>query len=242
MNNDTIYAKKRERVPPFVFDDAVVEVFPDMINRSVPAYALSLDLMGLIAARYVQEGSNIYDLGCSLGAGILAMEKAIPHANCHIIGIDNSASMVKRCLEIVTTHKESDIMIDIVMSNLEHSPVRNASMVVLNYTLQFIPLEERQGLIDRIFSGLLPGGALFLSEKVVFPDQEKTERFIDLHHDYKRSQGYSDMEISQKRDAIENVLIPETISKHQSRLLGAGFRSAELCLQTLNFISLLAIK
>lgn len=120
--------------------------------------------------------------------------------------------------------------------------IENASVVVLNFTLQFIPVEERLALLQRIYQGLKPGGALILSEKLAFEDETQDRFHIESHHDFKRSNGYSDLEISQKRSALENVLIPETLAEHQQRLEQAGFEFVEKWFQCFNFVSMVAVK
>ena len=241
---DDIYAQERD-VRPFEFNNEVVQVFPDMIDRSIPGYSLTLPLIGLMAARYVQAGSAVYDLGCSLGAATLAMRRGIAQAHgafdCRLIGVDNSVAMIEECQRLMA-HDESPVPVDLLLGDLETAVIENASIVVLNFTLQFVPQERRDQIIQRIYAGLRPGGVLILSEKVVFADPEKHERFIDIHHDYKRYNGYSDLEIAQKRTALENVMIPETIEANRERLLGAGFASCDLWFQAMNFMSLLGMK
>ena len=241
---DNIYASERV-LEPFAFNREVVQVFPDMIDRSIPGYSLTLPLIGLMAARYVQAGSNVYDLGCSLGAATLAMRHGIAKAHgdfsCQLVGIDNSMAMIERCRALIAAD-DAPIPVEIVEGDLETAVIENASIVVLNFTLQFVPPERRDGVMSRIYEGLRPGGILILSEKVVFAEPEKHERFIDIHHDFKRYNGYSDLEVAQKRNALENVMIPETIERNRERILGAGFGTCELWFQAVNFMSLLAIK
>lgn len=238
--NDNIYANK-QTVSPFKFDEAVVRVFPDMIGRSVPGYDLTLPLIGIIAERYARPNSNIYDLGCSLGAASIIMRHHVKQHGCRIIGVDNSEAMVSQCRENVA-NDVAQLPMDVVLGDIRTADIQNASVVVLNFTLQFIAPADRDALIRRIYAGLNPGGVLVVSEKVVFDSAEKTERYIDLHHDFKMANGYSELEVAQKRTAIMNVLIPETIEAHQQRMLDAGFSSAELWFQAFNFCSMLAIK
>lgn len=242
-DHDNIYSKPVDQVSPFTFDQKVVDVFPDMIGRSVPGYDLSLQLIPLFAQRFVQAGTSVYDLGSSLGAGIEAMLPFLPPATQKVIGVDNSAAMIDQArARFSTMDADVPIEVEFVEADIESVPIRNASFVIMNYTLQFIPQERRNGLSKAIFNGLTPGGLLFLSEKVIFSDLEQNQRIIDIHHDYKRMQGYSDLEISQKRDALMNVLVPETFEDHRARLIGAGFSKVEIVLSALNFMSIIAIK
>ncbi|KAA3663313.1 MAG: carboxy-S-adenosyl-L-methionine synthase CmoA [Chloroflexi bacterium] len=240
-NHDNIYTTPKDEVAPFRFDENVVQVFPDMINRSVPGYELTLPLIGLIAARYAQPHSNIYDLGSSLGAVTLEMRHRITRPGCRIVAVDNSAAMIARCQEILD-QDDGPIPVDLVESNIQDCPIERASVVILNFTLQFIAPADRKRLLQKIYANMLPGAALVLSEKVVFSDAAQNERFIKIHHDFKRANGYSDLEVSQKRTALENVLIPDTISEHQHRLQAAGFANADVWFQAFNFMSILSLK
>lgn len=241
INYDNIYALLRTKVPPFEFNEEVVSVFPDMIQRSVPGYSLTLPLIGLIAQRCAQPDSNLYDLGCSLGAATLAMRHHVQQPNCQIISVDNSPAMLAE-LQTILAQDNGAIPVQLQEADIRDVLIENASIVVLNFTLQFIDPEDRTVLVRRIYDGLRSGGVLILSEKVIFANETQNERFIALHHDFKRANGYSDLEISQKRTAIENVLIPETVEQHQNRLVSAGFVTSEVWFQALNFVSMLAIK
>jgi len=121
-------------------------------------------------------------------------------------------------------------------------PIQNAAIVVINFTLQFLPQADRSALIQHIYAGLKPGGILILSEKFITADTVTNDLLIDLHHDFKRANGYSELEISQKRSALENVMKPDTLAEHQQRLKAAGFSSQTLWFQCFNFCSMLAIK
>jgi len=155
--------------------------------------------------------------------------------------VDNSAAMIARCRELLQ-QDDGNVPVELVAADIQECPIERASVVVLNFTLQFVAPEDRYLLLQQIYHGMLPGGVLVLSEKVVFADAAQNERFIEMHHDFKRTNGYSELEVSQKRVALENVLIPDTIAEHQHRLYNAGFATAEVWFQAFNFMSILAIK
>jgi len=240
-SQDTIFSSPIDNIGNFAFDEKVVEVFPDMIQRSVPGYSNIISAIGMLAQRFAKPNSNIYDLGCSLGAATLSMRRNIQQEGCRIISIDNSSAMVERCKLHVNAYR-SDTPVEVIEDDIRNVDIENASMVVLNFTLQFLSPEDRQSLLEKIYHGLRPGGILILSEKYVFEDEKSNELLIDLHHDFKRANGYSELEISQKRSAIENVLIPDSVPMHKDRLKNIGFSSVELWFQCFNFGSMFAIK
>ena len=240
FNKDSIYANPLGQITAFNFDEAVVDVFPDMIQRSVPGYSAMISAIGLLAGRFGQDNSFCYDLGCSLGAASLAMHQQITAQNCQIVAVDNSEAMVSRFR--LGLQAIPDAKIEVHCADIRHIEIVNASVVVLNFTLQFIPVEDRELLLAKIWQGLLPGGLLILSEKLAFDDDKQHELQMDMHHLFKKAQGYSDMEISQKRTALENVLIPESFALHRQRLSKVGFSSVEVWFQYFNFASMIALK
>lgn len=240
MTRDRIYADPHAQVEPFTFDEQVAAVFPDMIRRSVPGYELILQALPWLAARVVQPGSLVYDLGCSLGAGTQAVRRGVKMDGCRIIAVDSSVAMIQRADEWLGSFR-SEVPVELVQADVLDVPIENASLVLLNFTLQFIPLERRLELLYRIRAGLRPGGVLLLSEKIALEDERMERLITELHHDFKRAQGYSELEIAQKRQALENVLVPETMEAHRARLREAGFVSCETWLQHTRFVSLLAM-
>jgi tRNA (cmo5U34)-methyltransferase len=240
FSKDSIYANPLGQVAAFNFDEAVVDVFPDMIQRSVPGYSAMISAIGLLAGRFGQDNSYCYDLGCSLGAASLAMHHQIKAENCQIVAVDNSDAMVSRFRSGLQAIPNAQI--DVQCADIRDIEIVNASVVVLNFTLQFIPIEDREQLLAKIWQGLLPGGLLILSEKLAFDDDKQHELQMDMHHLFKKAQGYSDMEISQKRTALENVLIAESFTTHRQRLSKVGFSSVEVWFQYFNFASMIALK
>jgi tRNA (cmo5U34)-methyltransferase len=238
---DSIYADPLSEHGLFTFDDNVARVFPDMIKRSVPGYATIVSMTGLLAGKYAVAGSALYDLGCSLGASTLAMRQNLHQADCRIISVDNSTAMLERCKSIIDTDTH-DTPVNLVCADVQDVKIENASVVVLNFTLQFIPREQRDAMIGRIAEGLRPGGIMVLSEKVMFEDPHLDELNIELHHQFKRANGYSELEVARKRTALENVLLPETLKQHRQRIADAGFSSCDVWFQCFNFASLIALK
>lgn len=238
---DLIFSNKQSQIKDFAFDAQVVEVFPDMISRSVPGYATIIDTIGQLSRQYVTDNTSVYDLGCSLGAATLAMRKAITAKNCRIIGIDNSAAMVERCKIHVNAFK-GNTPVEIIEENIQKVSIANASMAVLNFTLQFITPNERQEMINKIADGLNSGGILVLSEKISGGDDACDNLLVDLHHNFKRANGYSELEIAQKRTALENVMRIDDLKTHITRLEQAGFEHITPWFQCFNFFSLVAIK
>jgi len=236
---DNLYRNPEQTTGEFVFDRQVARVFPDMISRSVPGYATVINMVGVLAEVTVQPGSVCYDLGCSLGASALALAQGITAPGCRIVAVDNSPAMLEQA-EKETEQKALSTPIQWLCADALDVPIDNASMVVLNFTLQFIPPHARLGLLTRIREGLRPGGLLLLSEKITFKDPEQERLQIEMHHAFKRANGYNDLEISRKRSALEKVLIPETLEKHRSRLAKAGFQRSDPWFQCFNFISLVA--
>jgi tRNA (cmo5U34)-methyltransferase len=237
-SKDRVFSRALSDVKAFEFNETVADVFQDMISRSVPGYALLLRMIGLYADIFIQPGSRVFDLGCSLGEATLVIADRAGAIDCEIVAVDNSAAMINKCEQL----PDSPNKIKWRCEDIRQTEISKASMVVLNLTLQFLPPEERPALLHKIFQGLNPGGVLVLSEKVVFADVTENERMVQLYQGFKKTMGYSDLEISQKRNALENVLIPDSEQQHLQRLDDAGFGEIYQCFRSFNFISYLAIK
>jgi len=198
-------------------------------------------MIGMLARRYAQPDSRIYDLGCSLGASSLAMALAVQAEGAEILAVDNSEAMVAKCRQRVA---ESDavIPVEVRLENILDTKIENASVVVLNFTLQFLDRGQRAGLVSRIAAGMRDGGALIISEKICFEDEQEQLDQTAWHHDFKRTQGYSELEIAQKRNALEDVLQPDTEARHIERLEQAGLSNARRWFQCFSFVSYIAFK
>jgi len=238
---DDLYRDDAGLPGSFRFDERVVEVFPDMIRRSVPGYDLIVPMIGQLARRYAQAGTRVHDLGSSLGAVTLAMRECIDAEGVSLVATDSSMAMTERFRRVLAD-RGGGAGVDVVCGDIRDTDFSRSSFVVLNFTLQFVPPGERSGLLGRIAGGLLPGGALVLSEKVRFEDAAEQARQTEWHHDFKRLQGYSELEIARKRSALERVLEPETESRHLQRLREAGFSRVTRWFQCFAFCSYLAEK
>ncbi|WP_280547870.1 MULTISPECIES: carboxy-S-adenosyl-L-methionine synthase CmoA [unclassified Halomonas] len=238
---DAIFSTPLDRVAHFSFDEKVVACFPDMIRRSVPGYGQILGMLGLIAARHLRHGARVYDLGCSLGAAGLALAGTLPPDAFRYTGVDLSPAMVARARETLAAECP-DHVVEVLEGDIRTLNIAPAGMIVLNFTLQFLAPEDRDAVIGRLFQALEPGGVLVLSEKIKAADEQENAWLVERYHDFKRANGYSEMEISQKRTALENVLVPDTLAGHHERLARAGFSRAHTWFQFLNFASLIAFK
>jgi tRNA (cmo5U34)-methyltransferase len=238
---DSLYATARERIVDFAFDAAVAAVFPDMIRRSVPGYGEIIALTGLLAEQYAQPGSHCYDLGCSLGAASLSMRRRIPHGDCRIIAVDNAPAMLEQARAHLA-QAPGTVPVELRCADVREVAIEDASVVALNFTLQFIEPAERLPLLQRIHAGLRPDGVLILSEKLMFANEQEQDFNTAMHLAFKRANGYSELEISQKRSALEHVLVPDTREQHEERLRWAGFRRSECWFRCFNFASFVAFK
>jgi len=238
---DNIFSIEQENVSDFTFDEKVVSVFPDMIKRSVPGYEDLVSMIGTISAKYAEPETNIYDLGCSLGACSFAIFANNPDFDGNIISVDNSEPMIcefRRILQQLTTLPP----ITLTLSDVCDIEINNASFVAMNLTLQFIVPENRDAVIKNICNGMNQNSAFILSEKITFDSEDEEKNIHELLFNYKRCRGYSDIEVKQKREALENILIAETFEQHKKRLENAGFSKVYQWFQNLNFISIIALK
>ena len=226
---DQLFRSQRPHIVDFAFDEAVAEVFPDMIRRSVPGFETVIPITGLIAAEGLPEGGLAFDLGCSQGATTMALLRALGSTPCRIVAVDSSAPML-------------DPRVTFRLEDIRQTDVAGASILLMNYVLQFIAPADRQALLDRCGQAMLPGGLVILSEKIRFSGEADQAWSESLHIAYKKANGYSELEVSQKREALERVMIVDTEAEHRQRLEAAGFKTVRTWFRCLNWCSIVAIK
>lgn len=239
QSDETDRIFSRENAPDaFVFDDGVARVFPDMLRRSIPGYETLLSLIGLLADQVVADGSRVYDLGCSLGAVSFCVRDALRGRDATIIAVDNSPAMIDR-LNSQLENAEPGSPIEAICTDVGALELENASLVVLNFTLQFLELAQRDELVQRIASALQPGGVLILSEKTEASTPRVGRMHTRLHDAFREAQGYSRLELARKRQALENVLVAESEEVHVARLERAGLHPAPWfrCLQFASWLA-----
>ncbi|MBF0211129.1 MAG: carboxy-S-adenosyl-L-methionine synthase CmoA [Desulfamplus sp.] len=250
MKKDNIFAHKNDPVSAFEFNEEVTSVFDDMIKRSVPLYIESLKRQCQFIFKFYKNGTTIYDLGCSHGnLGVMVANEFNAQDYC-MVAVDSSPSMVAKYasrLEEIKRDNPSiasnlNRSITLITSLAEDVPILNASVVVVNLTMQFINPLKRERFIQGIYDGLIDGGILLLSEKISHKNQMIAEVEQDFYKSFKLENGYSELEISRKREALENILISETIESHINRLNRVGFKTFDVWLKWFNFASMVAIK
>lgn len=236
---DNIFARERPTGEPFVFDEEVVDVFDDMLDRSVPLYRESLRRQSQLACRFYQPGTRIYDLGCSNGNFGMSLLQAMEGRPFSMAAVDSAQPMLESYRRRLAS-RGVGADIELIEGDIRCVPMKNASVVIINLTLQFLPPADRQALLGSVRKALVPGGVLLLSEKVVDVDPTLEQLQQDFYYRLKRENGYSELEISQKREALENVLVPETVEAHIDRLKRCGFSRQTIWLKWFNFVSILA--
>lgn len=238
---DEVFKETIKKPSDFRFSSQVAGVFDDMVNRSVPFYEEIQRMIGELAGNYAQQQTNVYDLGCSTGATLIQMNDTIP-ADIRFVGVDDSKDMLDKCREKLTTAGFTRPF-DLEVANLnDNLHISKASVAVLCLTLQFIRPINRQKLIKQIFDGLVSGGAAIVVEKILAEDSAFNRDFIKYYYDMKRRHHYSEMEISQKREALENVLIPYKLSENITLFRDAGFTHCEIFFKWYNFTGFIAKK
>lgn len=222
----------------FEFDEDVAAVFDDMLERSIPFYKEVIDLTCKTICLHVNEGAHVVDLGCSTANTLLALHK-MSNKSYHLLGIDNAEAMLHLARQ--KTHAYG-AKIELVSADITQVALSFKDVIIANYMLQFIRPLQRAEFVAKIHEALNPNGLFIFSEKIVFEDKVLNKQMIDLYYDFKRKQGYSDFEIAQKREALENVLIPYTEEENKAMLKGAGFESIETIFKWGNFATFIAKK
>ncbi len=240
MSKDTLY-KNTQEATDFTFNAKVAEVFDDMLSRSVPCYAQVIKMVSTLLEKFTRQDDTIYDLGCSTGTTLLELSRRLNHLNLNFIGVDNSQPMIAKATLKAEMLSQRDTL-RFITGDIAEIPLEPCGACILNYTLQFIRPMVRRTFLSRLHESLRPGGIIILSEKTISHAPNINRAYIDFYHDFKRSQGYSETEIAKKRESLENILIPFSITENVDLLQKAGFSHVEPFFQWFNFVSFLAIK
>ena len=238
---DEVFKAPLNQSADFKFDKKVVTVFDDMVTRSVPYYVEVQRMIGELVAEYAKSGTVIYDLGCSTGTTLKNMDATVP-PDVKFIGLDDSNEMLGKC-EANLNSSGMSREFELINADLNRGvKLSNASAVVLCLTLQFIRPLYRVKLLEQIRDGMIGGGCLILVEKILAEESSVNRHFIKCYYDFKKRNDYSEMEIAQKREALENVLVPYRLSEDIEMLQVAGFSRTEVFFKWYNFAGLIAFK
>jgi tRNA (cmo5U34)-methyltransferase len=222
----------------FEFDEDVASVFDDMLSRSIPFYKEMQRLTINFGLKFLKEKDKVYDLGCSTASTLIELSKHSPFP-LELIGIDNSEAMLQRARKKC---KAFGVEVKLLNEDLHKANYDDAKLIISNYTLQFIRPLQREKLVKKIYNSLQKDGIFIFCEKVISSDKVLGKQYIDEYYEFKKRQGYSEFEISQKREALENVLIPYTEEENKNMILDAGFSHCETLFKWVNFATFIAIK
>lgn len=221
----------------FEFDENVASVFDDMLARSIPFYKEVITLICDLVGKNTQKNSLVIDLGCSTANTLLS----IYHKDdtLKLKGIDNSSAMLERAQKKIIAHGAS---IELECADITKTDLRGSDIILANYMLQFIRPLKRNEFVKKIADSLNVGGLFIFSEKIFFDESVLNKQMIDIYYDFKKLQGYSEFEISQKREALENVLVPYSEEENKQMIKDAGFSYVESIFKYGNFVTFLAKK
>lgn len=238
MDRDQIFNTIKDTISPFKFNQEVADVFDDMLVRSIPFYKeIHKLIIDMVDKYYLGEG-KIYDFGCSTGTTIDLINRHLAGKTASYVGVDLSAPMIEKAQQ-----KLNDVSnVELICGDMTQVEVSDAQVVILNYTLQFLAEEKRKEFLEKIYRGLRPGGLIILSEKIKSPHAPVQDLITELYYDFKKANGYSELEISQKREALENVLVPLTATGQIELLQSAGFAHSEMIFRWYTFASFIGIK
>jgi tRNA (cmo5U34)-methyltransferase len=244
MKRDRVYREQKGVTTDFEFNDTVADVFDDMVSRSVPYYSEQQRMIQEIGSIFSTPGSNIYDLGCATATTLINLCREVdPSAS--LIGYDNSAPMIKKAMQKI---KESGLeeRISVLYADLNGDldliELNNASVVLICWTLQFVRPLKREKLINKIYQGLNENGVLIITEKVLTNNSLLNRYYIKLYYDYKQRNEYTNEEIVNKREALENILIPYRIDENIEMFKRNGFETVDTFFQWYNFVGFICIK
>ena len=234
--NDKVFTKPIKK--QFEFDEEVAAVFDDMLQRSVPYYLESQKITQFFALKQLENGGRLYDLGCSTASLLLNIHRKL-ESGAELIGLDNSEAMLEQARKKCEAYGAK---IEVENADILEYEYKEADVFVSNYTLQFIRPLVREELVKKIADSLKKDAIFIFSEKVISHHSKLNKDLIECYYDFKKEQGYSEYEIMQKREALENVLVPYSEEENIKMALNCGFSHCEVVFRWANFATFIAIK
>lgn len=222
------------------FDSEIVPVFDEHVRQSVPMYDEIHRLISDISAWFLEDDTNMYDIGTSTGEVIKNLLDRYPKKNIQLIGVDNSPEMVEKAQERFSERKNVNINhLDLIRDDCSFE---NACLITSVLTMQFIPQRYRQSIINNVYEGLNKGGCLILVEKVVGSNARFNEMWVEMYHEMKLRNGLSEQHVFEKASAIRGVMRPYTLKENIEMLDKAGFKDVDTFFKWNNFVGFVAIK
>lgn len=234
--DDKVFTKPIKK--QFEFDAEVAAVFDDMLERSVPFYKESQEITEFFALKNLSDGALLYDLGCSTASLLLKIERS-KDVDARLVGLDNSEAMLAQAKRKCEAYGSK---VETAYADILNYAYESADVFISNYTLQFIRPLMREELVKKIASHTKEGGVFIFSEKVISHHPKLSKDLIECYYDFKKRQGYTEYEIMQKREALENVLVPYSEEENILMAKNAGFSHCEVLLRWANFCTFIAIK
>lgn len=226
------------------FDKDVTDVFPDMISRSIPGYGTMRDSVVRIANRFLSgEESNQYllDLGCSRGDTIYeVLDSLASGIEVGCVGVDSSSDMILAAEQLFNGwNNVSFVCGDITGIDITPGKYKVITSVL---TAQFIPIDVRQDFFQNVHKGLSYDGVFIVVEKVLGETPTSQGLLVDIYHNFKKDNGYTDEQVEEKRKSLQGVLVPLRGSENEAMLKDAGFSNVQRFWQCLNFAGWMATK
>lgn len=233
-----------EVVPPagsqWKFTQEVADVFENMLERSIPELDGMRDVVTRLACKFALPNTQVIDLGCSAGGSLIPIIREKGRTVSYI-GVENSVPMIEKAEELIGA-----LNVDYLLQNMDlrsqFPQADNCSVILSVLTLQFIPMEHRQSLLHRVISSLNSGGAFVLVEKVLGNDHFLNDLMTTLYQQMKRDNGYSEVQIAEKKRSLENALVPVSARSNEELLRSAGFKHVECIWRNLQFVGWIAVK
>ena len=240
---DALFGEERKRIDDFDFGEKTAAVFDDMLDRSVPFYQEIQRMVAELAVDFVEDGTSVYDLGCSTATTFLHIDRQLsPEVQAKFVGLDYSQEMLDKAAQKL---KSAEFRHPYELRHTDLNAgveIANASVVLLVLTLQFVRPLYRERIVRSIYEGLTDNGCVILVEKVLGENSTFNRLFINHYYELKRRNGYSELEIAQKREALENVLVPYRLEENKELLRGQGFRHVDVFFKWYNFTAIVAMK
>ena len=221
------------------------EGFDEHIDWSIRGYSNLLGDVISFSRYFVEDDTNVVDLGCSTGK---TTERMLLHNKDHCkdatyVGIEIAKgfydNLDKRLKDL--NRNESWAQVEFIKDDVRDYKFDNCSLVTSIFTLQFMPKKDRRQVIKNIYNGLNNGGAFIFAEKIYTENAFIQDMLTFNYYDFKREK-FDTKDIMDKEITLRHMLKPNTWTEINSMLTIAGFKSIQVFWQNFLFLGAIAIK
>ena len=218
------------------------EGFDNHIEHSIRGYTNLWNDVLKISDFFIEDESNVVDVGCSTGKLLKSMIDQSSYAKkCNFYGIEIEEDFFPQFDDDEQNPKYSNLRY--FRGDVRDFAFKDCTLVTSIFTLQFIPEFQRRDIIKQIYEGLRYGGAFVFAEKTVSECPRIQDIRTFTYYDFKREHFTTD-DILDKEKQLRHMMKPVSRRELMNMCMTAGFELERIdsFWQNYGFTGFIAVK